>query len=374
MRKKLYVINSPSYVMNHPVHTCGKTLIGDPLSEHFTFIYANLAKFGLVDEVVIFPREGPHDNFKHEIIDRIDLGDGKQIENNWNRQEMINIINEDKDSFVYSFSRFEDNQKLKNSFNIINPVALNISRNNCLDSKYHHYALLDGARHQKTFKVVPDSIPSRACPTTSKRFLEINVDEVQKAKKNYDWIIISSFDPRKRHIEFLNAISKNPSFKNLKGCIVGRNPDNKGRINEGHHVMSYIANSAWYKNKNFDIYLNADNETMIELLSQSKISVCTSVFDCGPRAMIEAIQAGVPIFTMPHIGAADWVVPGENGEFIVNVEDAEHMLYKMLERYDSGFYLEGAKSMSHRIRPENLYPDIVSDIKRYEDIHKQKAS
>lgn len=373
MRKKLYVINSPSYVMNHPAHTCGQTLIDEPLSEHFTFIYANLAKFGLVDDVVIFPREGPHDKFRHEIIDRIDLGDGKIMEHNWNRHEKIDIINSDSNSFVYGFSRFEEFQYFKNSFNIVNPVGLNISRDNCLNRRHHHYALVDGVRHQNHFKVVPSDIPVRSCPTTSKRFLEIDVDQIQKTKKKYDWIIISSFDPRKRHIEFLNSISKNPEFKNLKGCIVGRNPDNKGRLNEGHHVMHHIVNSTLFKDKNFDIVLNADNNLMIELLAQSKISICTSAFDWGPRAMIEAIQAGVPIFTMPHIGAADWVVSGGNGEFIERIEDSEIALYEMLKKYDEGMYLEKSKEMSQAIKPENLYPAIVRDIKKYEDLYKQKA-
>ena len=38
--------------------------------------------------------------------------------------------------------------------------------------------------------------------------------------------MISSFDKRKRHLEFLNSLNKH-NLSNLKGCIIARDPDNK---------------------------------------------------------------------------------------------------------------------------------------------------
>ena len=38
--------------------------------------------------------------------------------------------------------------------------------------------------------------------------------------------MVSSFDKRKRHIEFLNSLNKN-NLTSLKGCIIARDPNNK---------------------------------------------------------------------------------------------------------------------------------------------------
>ena len=38
--------------------------------------------------------------------------------------------------------------------------------------------------------------------------------------------MISSFDKRKRHLEFLNSLNKH-NLSNLKGCIIARDPNNK---------------------------------------------------------------------------------------------------------------------------------------------------
>jgi glycosyltransferase involved in cell wall biosynthesis len=364
--KKLYVINSPSYVMNHSSHTCGQELDDDPLSEHFTYLYYNLAKFDLVDQVVIFPRVGPHDNFKDEIQDKIVIDDKKFITHNWNRSDMFDIINSDVNSFVYAWSQYESCKNLKKSYVLFNPVVAN-NTSNKLDKKFNHYALIEGMSHETHFSLVPSGVPIGVCPLTSKKFTELDVDVIQSTKKEYDWIMVSSFDPRKRHLEFLAQISSHPLFKELKGCIVARNPDNKGRINDGHYVYSQIRNSSY--SKNIDIFLNVTNEKKIELLSKSKIFVCTSSLDFGPRATIEAIQAGLPILSSPHMGSCDWILPGKNGEIINNIVDAKTTLYEMLKKYDEGFYISEAKEMSQKIKPNSIYPQLVKDIKEKAEMH-----
>lgn len=356
--KKLYVFNSPSYVMDHPSHTCGQVLNSDPLSEHYTYMYFNFIKFGLVDQVVIFPRKGPHDNHRDQIIDKIEVEEGKFIVNNWDRENMIKIINSDPGSYGYCFSEYETCRELKDIFVMFNPVILGTNSRNCLDKKYHHYAILEGISHQAKFKTVPADIPIGISRTTCKKFTELDVDKIQKTEKVYDWIMISSFDPRKRQVEFLRMLSRDPRFKNLKGCIAGRNPDNKGYLNNGHHVLKEVKNIA----SNVDIYFNTNDELKIELLSKSKIFVNTAEFEYGPRAMIEAIQAGVPIFTMPHIGVSDLVTPGKNGETIQRMEDVSKF-YEMLDKYNAGEYLTSAKHVSQSIKPEFIYPELVKDIK-----------
>jgi acetolactate synthase-1/3 small subunit len=109
-------------------------------------------------------------------------------------------------------------------------------------------------------------------------------------------------------------------------------------------------------------YFNTNDELKMELLSKSKIFVNTAEFEYGPRAMIEAIQAGVPIFTMPHIGVSDLVTTGKNGETIQRMEDVSKF-YEMLDKYNAGEYLTSAKHVSQIIKPEFIYPDLVKDIK-----------
>jgi len=364
--KRLYVIHSPSYAEIHPSHTVNQVLIDSPLSEHYTYLYYNLIKYGLADEVVIFPREGIHDNHKNDIQTRIDIdSDKKFIQINWERDKMIDIINADPGSYVYFWGKFEDAKKIKNSFVIINPVVIATNVDNCIDSQYHHYALLESLNHEKTFNVLPKDIPIGVLPTTSERFTLLDVDKIQKVKKDYDWIIVSSMDPRKRHIEFLNALQKHPNFKNLKGCIAARNPDNKRKINNGHYVLQHIVSTYVHGTKNVDLFLNVNNDLKIDLLSRSKIFVCTSTFDVGPRAVVEAMQAGLPVLTMPHIGAATWVKPGENGELIDDVDHAAHSFYNMLEMYNQGQYMNGARKLAEEIKPEFLFPQIVEDIKKH---------
>jgi glycosyltransferase involved in cell wall biosynthesis len=357
--KKLYVFNSPSYVEDHPSHTCGQTLNSDPLSEHYTYMYYNFIKFGLVEQVVIFPRKGPHDLYKDQIIDKIEVEKDKFITLNWDRENMVKIMNSDPGSYGYCFSEYEKCKELKNIFVMFNPVVLGTNTKNCLDKRYHHYSLLEGRNHQKYFRTVPLDIPEGISRTTCKKFTELDVDSIQRAYKKYDWIMISSFDPRKRHLEFLRSLSTHQKFKDLKGCIAARNPDNKGYLHAGHHVLNQIKQGNY---QNVDIFFNVDNELKIDLLSKSKFFVNTSEFEYGPRAIVEAVQAGVPIFTMEQIGVADLVKPGVNGELINHISEVTQ-LYNAIEKYDHGQYFEGAKEAANSLRPEFIYPDLINDIK-----------
>ena len=366
MNRRLYVINSPSYAEIHPSHTCGQVLLSDPLSEHFTYMYANFIKYGLIDDVVIFPRSGPHDKFKDEISNKIIVENQKTISINWERNKIHDVINFDKNSYVYSWSNYDMCENLQNAYVLVNPVVANHT-NNRIDSKIHHYGLIEGMSHERRYHLLPKDIPVGVCPLTSKSFTESSFDDIKNAKKEYDWIMVSSFDPRKRHLEFLNSISKNSNFSKLRGCIIGRNPDNKGRLNDGHHVFNEIVRN--YRN-NLDIFLNVSNETKIELLSKSKIFVCTSSYDFGPRASIEAMQLGLPILSSPHMGACDWIYEGENGEIINNIEDSANVLYKMIFEYENGKYAEGTKNISQKLKPESIFPNLVQDIIKHSNLKK----
>ena len=49
--------------------------------------------------------------------------------------------------------------------------------------------------------------------------------------------MISSFDKRKRHLEFLNSLNKH-NLSNLKGCIIARDPDNK-------KILDFFKKTPW---------------------------------------------------------------------------------------------------------------------------------
>ena len=358
--KTLYVINSPSYVENHPIHTCGQLLENDPLSEHFTYLYYNLVKFGLIDRVVVFPRRGQHDNFKKDFAEKIEIDNDKCIIINWDRERMIDIINSDPLSYVYCWSDYEVCQKIKNSFVMVNPVVA-INNRSRLNTNYLHYALIEGMSHEKKFRLIPDNMPIGVCPLTSKKFSKIDLEVIRNTKKEYDWIMVSSFDPRKRHLDFLRLAGSNPRFSSLKGCIIARNPDNKGRINDSHHVYNQIINSRFMDN--IDIHMNTTNEKKIDLLSKSKIYACISSLDFGPRATIEALQLALPVLSSPHMGACDWIFPNENGEIIKeDLSDMNKIFYQMLDKYEDGHYVEGSRRISSLLTPEKIYPSLVEDI------------
>jgi glycosyltransferase involved in cell wall biosynthesis len=365
---KLYVINSPSYVEVHPIHTLGKCLIDDPISEHFTYVYFNFLKYGLVDEVVLFPRKGKHDEVRSEILSEIKLPEDntKSIKLSWSDKDTaINIINNDSNgSYTYMYSGFDDCFKLKNTFTLFNPVTLTINSQNNLNKKVHNYALIEGKKHEDIYQVVPLDIPRSICPLTTNQFTNLNVEKIQKQEKVYDWIIVSALDPRKRHIEFLSAISSHPNFRNLRGCIVARNPDNRDYKHDAHHVLDYLNQNFVKRFKNIDIIFNANNEEKIDLLSKSKIFVCLSKFDSGPRALVEAIQAGLPVFTMPQIGCSDWVDSGKNGEYISDISQSLQF-YKMLADYNNNpeVYYNHCKAVAENIKPHNIYPQIIKQIK-----------
>lgn len=358
--KTLYVLNSPSHVESHPSHTCGNEFISDPLCEHFTYLYYNLVNFGLVDEVVIFPRKGQHDLYRDDVVQTIVVKDKKTITVNWDDEKKYEIINNNPGSYVYSCNQYEDCSKLNNVFVIVYPFSLATNSNNRLNKKYHHYALLEGLGHQNKYKIIPNDIPIGICPLTTKSFSNLDIEQIQNLEKKYDWITVSSFDPRKRHIEFLSSIAKNPLFKNLRGCIIARNPDNKGYINAAHHVHNAIKNSGL---ENIDVYINIKDSKKIELLSKSKIFVCVSELDWGPRAVIEAMQVGLPILGMPHLGYSTFITPGKNGELVNYIIECKDVLYEMLEKYNNKVYRKGCIETSMSVKPEMVYPNVVKDIK-----------
>ena len=112
---------------------------------------------------------------------------------------------------------------------------------------------------------------------------------------------------------------------------------------------------------NFDIFINISQNKKIDLLSQSKVFVNPSSLDSGPRAQVEAAQLKIPILTMAHIGAADIVEPGKNGEIANNLNELPKLLNKILDNTKKYRYNE----INKNLKSEYFMPILVCNIKHY---------
>ena len=91
----------------------------------------------------------------------------------------------------------------------------------------------------------------------------------------------------------------------------------------------------------------------------SKVYVCPSTLDNGPRSMIEAGQAGCILLSMPHIGSTSVINPGVSGEIVKNIESIPDALEKIIGEYKS----YETSEVSRIVSPENVFPQLVKKIR-----------
>ena len=197
---KLYALNTPCWSDYDPKNTAGSSLIKDPLSDHFTFMFYNFMKFGLVDDVTIFLEDK---RIKRGIVSHnfeTDYGSMK-IESASN----ISNMSLEDNQFVYSWSKWDECESLKNNFVIVNPMFSGRNYPKCFKKDVHDYALIEGSAFSDT---VPEWMPHSVFRYTTQDFCSITDEIRENSPKIYDWIMVSSFDPRKRHIQFLNELIK----------------------------------------------------------------------------------------------------------------------------------------------------------------------
>jgi len=290
------------------------------------------------------------------------------------KEDPIEFINDSGGGYVYFWGAATKNEWDKfrrldsNSFVLVNPMFNGIHHENYMDPDVHHFAIPEGAGFQDCFlrATVPDNIPCAVNHYTSETFLH-----PYECEKVYDWIWVSTFDPRKSHIDFLRSIVNTPNARNLKGCFVGPKPQvgkkpypkyefHKSMENNYHAVRDIVGEL-----DTVDIHLSLkDLDEVKKMMSKSKIFINLSQADNGPRAASEAALCGLPILTMPHIGAADLVIPGITGEIINDRNQAGSALLHMIENYD--------QYDRHRnvdlLKPENVYPDLIERIKHEQDL------
>ena len=348
---KLYALNTPCWSDYDTQNTAGMSLIKDKLSDHFTFMYYNFLKYGLVDEVIIFLENKRIERGIKDEVFKTDFGKMKILP-----ASKIHEMSLEENQYVYCWSKWEECQRLSNNFVIVNPMFSGRSYPSCFNKDIHDYALIEGSAFKDT---VPDWMKHQIFRYTTKDFCDITSEQRENAKKVYDWIMVSSFDPRKRHVEFISEMIKNSKTKGLKGCIVGRNPDNKGYHNAGHTVLDKIKQLTKDYNLDIDILLNVSQDTKKEVMLISRTFVCASSLDNGPRAMVEATQAGLPLISMPYIGSSDLIQPGITGELVEYFKHFPEIVLKVLENLEK--YDKHKNAIS--LLPENVFPPLIKKIK-----------
>ena len=347
---KLFAINTPCWTELSPQGLSNDELFSSHLSEHFTFLYYNFMKYGLVDEVFVFLEEkrwrdsGPFSEKKLETeYGTISL---------FKESQKYDIINSHDDGYIYCQTDWENCKNFEDKFCLVNPMFSGYQFQNVLKKGIHDYALIEGEYYSR---FLPDWVPFDVLRYITYDCTPENIKN--RPEKKYDWIMVSSFAPRKRHLEFLESLEGTPLEKS-RGCIIGRNPDNKKRYWEGHTVLEKIKKKQ--KDYNFDIFLNATQEQKIDLLLKSKVFVCVSALDNGPRAQIEAAQLRIPILSMPHIGSSDVVIPNKNGELIKSISEVPNILNNMLIKNNS----YDCKINDKILDPDKFMPKIIENIKR----------
>ena len=213
-------------------------------------------------------------------------------------------------------------------------------------------------------KYIPDNIPSCVYKLICYDHEKLQLERKEKSKnKKYDWIMVSSFDKRKRHIDFLNSLNKN-NLTSLKGCIIARDPNNKKK-----KFFDYFKETPWKifnkvkklsKKMNFDIFLNIHQNKKIELTLNSKIFINSSILDSGPRAQVEAMQLNIPVLSMPHIGSSD-LIESKKWRNFDNIEDMPNKLKLMLDNYA----LYSLNTFETYLKSDLFMPDLVQKIQFY---------
>ena len=354
----------------------------DPLNEHFTFMAYNFIKYGLVDDAV-FIRRHPHqktDGLGDETILEYDVGEIVSFY----EENPMDYINSYKDSYVYFWGGADASfwksfgELNSDNYVLVNPMFNGIYHENRIDPTIHHFAIPEGCGYQDKFlnATVPSNFPNMLAKLVSKIFCDISDINCDK---EYDWILVSSFEDRKQHIPFLDGVM-NSSAKDTRGCIIGPEP----RVLT---LDDFGVDTAWAQEKVRQSKIKADHfnkikskvdildnvELMLSLpdldsikgmLLKSRIFVTLSDMDNGPRAASEAALCGLPILTMPHIGAADLVIPGITGEIIEDRNDVGNALLHMIEHYDQ---YDRQRNVD-LLKPENVYPNLIERIKHEKDI------
>lgn len=368
MSNILYVINSPCWTDISPTRLNDTKMFDNPLSENFTFFYYNLMKYGLVKKVIIYNNNTRRGGIDGELVPReISTEYGSmEIRDHHNQ---INEINADHEmNFVFCWTNIEECIKINNKFIIVDNQFHGYIKKSSINKDIHDLVLTESENFKK---YIPKNIPTYVYKLISYDHEKFQLENKNfSSSKKYDWIMISSFDKRKRHLEFLDCLNKH-NLSNLKGCIIARDPNNKKK-----RLFDFFKKTPWKifnkvkklsKKMNFDIFLNIHQSKKIELTLNSKIFINSSILDSGPRAQVEAMQLNIPVLSMSHIGSSDLIESKKNGEISSDIKDMPNKLKLMLDNYT----LYSLNTFETYLKADLFMPNLVKKIQFY---HNKKIS
>jgi len=174
---------------------------------------------------------------------------------------------------------------------------------------------------------------------------------VTDEEKLYDWIMVSSLNPRKRIARFLQALS-DAGLAHLRGCVVTRTPHR-----EHFKQELEVINKEIEKGINVEIKTDLNCQEKMQALCRARVFVSAAEEDSGPRSIIEAGQAEIPVLALSHHGAASILVsPGKNGELVNHFRQFPRTLNKILSNYS-----KYDCDTNHLLLDENLwFPNVVA--------------
>lgn len=306
----------------------------DPLDEHHTYLYHLFLKYGVVDEVLIYSKRKARDE-KQGIPDRFEFY-GKPMRLVYG-DEFLRQLQREKAQIFYARERFNfDRIRYPQHVQIVKSLQHGFPVSKRLRFLPVYVPL--ACRSRKPSYSAPDLVLAegpynakfvqRTLKTLVWPSLSGQSRYVQKREKEFDWVVVSSFNPRKRIVKFCRALIAE-GMADLKGCILARAPKHEREREEFAKFRAEIQ-------PRLDVHLrfNAPCREKMIVLGGSRVFVSTANEDSGPRSVIEAGQAAIPVLAMKNHGSASFLVrPGVNGETTWFFKEMPKILKSMLADY-----------------------------------------
>jgi hypothetical protein len=306
----------------------------DPLDEHHTYFYHLFLKYNIVDEVVIYSTRRQQDQTANLPTNLEFFGKPMRIEYDKTFAE----LRAGKDQLLFCRQFFH---------NII-PFMQHV----CLIKHYSYgFPISPKLAWLPTF--VPYLCKKRNLPYDTRtillaegpynlRYAPWNLSRViwpaisnqkqyiRTCEKEYDWIVIGNFSRRKGFLSFCQSLI-DCGMESLRGCIISAQPITPELKTEYAYFTEKILPKL-----NAEVHFEVDCAEKMEFLNRSRIFVSTASTDSGPRTVIEAGQAEIPVLAMAHHGSASFLVRnGKNGELTWSASKFPEILARMLNNYDS---------------------------------------
>lgn len=335
---KLFVLRGVYwYWVMRPKDSSGKPFSTDPLDEHHTYFYYHLLKSNVVDEVIIYSDRKENDE-KQKIPPLLNFPEGKmRIIYNFDFKE----VHESKGHLIYCRDQLSETNQFPQHRLIAKSVGHGfpnydwlrwipfyiprICRPLVLNKKETFIHLTEGPYNQR---FTSHGVKSFNWPSLSNQAQYI--DENTTQEKKYDWIYVASVNPRKRVLEFMHLLV-NSNLKGLRGALLLSTKERKNSLSPLEAIRETIKKDEL----NITIYTNVDCKSKMSLLKKSKVFISAAAEDSGPRVVIEAGQAKIPILALKHHGSASLLVKnGINGEITWLFKRFPKLLKKILNNYD----------------------------------------